>query len=299
MRSIARNLPPVPSWADLKAALASARREYLTEEREARVAFVGCLVFGNQFRMFHWDGRTGQFSTGTYFVEGTGSERFKKLAKSLNPTNVRTQIVPHAIAGLGTAIGRIGHLLGGEIFDGLNLPDFFGGGFDMVFFDGQTFRRMASLVQIFLTMNIIEVGEPSKFWFELRGPSFWQSFNKGLKLERIEFFPDAIACSDKAIKMRIKAERSANAPWFWDADCGDPNPSEPRCAVIHTRAIRERKRLANGCTAYILPNDEIKIVREPTSVSFEFSEQFVRSQCQLALSVHSSWESRARLASKT
>ena len=276
-------LPDEPALTDLETAF----HHYHAIEPKADVTLLGALVYGDKFNMFRWDGPTRQFSTGQHFVEGSGAAPFdRQNPEDLRPPE-RTPIVGTLSSAVGWGMSRIGHLLGGEILAGLNLVDHFGGGFEVVFFDGfdgKTFRRPASLIQIFLRTAILSVGErpedPSELAIEVGQTSFWQSFENGLKMERIDL--DAAPWSTQEMSLPIKSIQTQRASLFSGLDCGEPHPSAPSFVIIHTQILSEDRRLGFGSTVYQLPTDEIQAVHDDTSVHLKFSNQFFLGQCQSA-----------------
>ncbi len=137
-----------PSLADIRA--------YFTNSFGYKVppcTIIGWLADNGSFSCFRWrSDKPSQFDLGDHYVEGTGSVAFASLYLNRIPVISETQI--------GTALAMIANLVKEEVLYGNNLPHFFGGGFNIIYWDERKFVIVPSVTFVFLETR--ETDDPSK-----------------------------------------------------------------------------------------------------------------------------------------
>jgi hypothetical protein len=304
IRYLQETLTDTSSLEDLKVAFL----QYEKIQPDSPVELVGSLVFGqNKGTIFNWKGyEHGKFSIGAFFTSGSGSETFQAELAPLPLYYSKPDVYPEMDA-VSWAIERVGFLLGGEILRGANLPDYFGGGFDVAFFDGHTFRRIASLIQLFVDLDLVWASEPgipvvlpsgyhrhARYKMQTLATTFWQTFRGGLVLERIYHQPLSYS-SVKRLRSSIKSRRVAKAPVFQDLDCGESAPTGPRFVIIHRRLLASGIEYGVGSQVYRLPNSHISIFRDGSSVRVRLSEAFLQDQAAILMKILEKPELREKM----
>ena len=222
-------------------------------------------------------------------MSGSGSEIFKTR---ITPPEYVVESDGHTpdTGAASWALCRICEMLGEEILWGANLPDYFGGGFDVVFFDGRTFRRVASIVQIFLGLNVVSLGRPTevapsgaqlvaRYEWKIQCTIFCQSFqNSRLILERVGLEENPLLRSTTKSWSDIKYIRTVQAPVFDGLDCSERTPLGPNFALIHRRIYAGTTGVAIGSEVYKLPNVDVTISRYKRSIRLRYSRKFLEDQ---------------------
>jgi hypothetical protein len=191
-------------------------------------------------------------------------------------------------AAAGWALQLIGYLLADEILTGANLPEYFGGGFDVAYYNGSTFRRVASTVQLLFTYEITSsrsakvsssgMNHDLSYFMAVRPTMFWQSvMGRELILERLDLDQMPLSWSKRGLWAKIKSRRTVEVP-FLDLDLANTNSSEPEFAIIHHIITAGNSSFAAGCSVYKLPNLDFRIWRNQSTVRFRFSSNFVKSE---------------------
>ena len=294
-----------PSLGELQLAF----KKYEEIDPGSPVELVGSLVFDDaNYTIFHWDGglKSGNFETGSSFVSGSGSETFKTRITAPEYNAESDNHTPDTGAA-SWALLHICAMLGEEILWDANLPDYFGGGFDVVFFDGSTFRRVASIVQIFLGLNVVSLGRPAevapsgaqlvtRYEWKIQCTMFCQSFQNGrLILERVDLKENPLIYSTTKSWADIKYIRRAQAPVFDGLDCSERTPSEPNFALIHRRIYAGTTGFAIGSSVYKLPNVDVTISRYKRSIRLRYSRKFLEDQTRDMLAAFDSLGNREKV----
>lgn len=238
------------------------------------VILVGSLVWQESATFFRWDSANGQFLTGPFFAEGSGARSFHaSFAPERDPKILTTSGFDEPVlAAAGWGIRQIARLLAGEILNGENLAEHFGGGFDLVIFDGNSFCRVAALTQIFMKANLVSLS-PLKVGFKFLASSIWQSVENSLIVERVDVALTG-KMTPRIITARILKNKRSEATFFRAAEYGKGNPEEPKFLAVHCQL-----RVADGSfglysSTYGIPNTEIRVERSSTKLRLRFSEDF-------------------------
>jgi hypothetical protein len=144
------------------------------------------------------------------------------------------------------------------------LGEYFGGGFDVAYYDGNSFRRIASIVQLLFTYEITlsRSGEVSSsgmnhnlsYFIATRPTMFWQSvIGNELILERIDLDQNPLSWSKRGLWAAIKSTRAVKLT-FLDVDLANTDSNDPEFAIIHRIITAGNNSFAAGCTVYKLPN---------------------------------------------
>lgn len=244
----------------------------LSEEVPADIDLVGTVVEGETFGSFHWDGTTGAVRRGLHLTAGTGALRLEKSGDLANTLWSRITTDHPVEAACARGINIISQLTRDEIFRGDNLPQYFGGGFDVIYFASDLgFHRVSSVVQLFMSA---EIGPP-----DLRGrrrirygsyqTSFWQRFNSGLHVERVDLERTRMLIGE--LRARVAATKSSISPVWDDIDRGEPAPDWPNFGVVHFLVRNLTEVFLAGSRVYLLPNTDLKIKKKAGMITARFS----------------------------
>jgi hypothetical protein len=166
---------------------------------------VGCLFTSDtHFAPFKWRASDGRFETGPFFAEGSGADTLRNQFERRR--GVSSEIAHKILLG----IEAVGLLLAHEIIEGANITSYFGGGFDIVYYDGAVFRRPASIVHSFFDMKLRDDG--LGFGLGQFPTSFWQTFgDEGWTVERVDF-SDKPLRPNMTLKSKIEKATVAQIP---------------------------------------------------------------------------------------
>jgi len=266
-----------PSIRELQGALTKYYRA--TPPRLRDVRLVGVLISNGVSTIFRWNGETDEFSTGSFFVDGSGTDGLhEQIGKTLSAgtLNLDADLVGQRSHddSVRLVLGRVGFFLGEEILLRRNLPDHFGGGFDIVFFDGHQLRRVASFCLLPVDATLIKHSTRNiEYDLQFRATSFWQSWHNGLVTSRIDFESQAGTFSREEVCLKIKSRSSATAQAF-PVDQGEHEPERPRYIGFYQRLLAADAAVASQCIIYRTPSEDVAISEKDNLVRIRLSQNF-------------------------
>lgn len=158
------------------------------DEDEMDLALLGSVVC-EQASIFRWDGRGKQATAhDLMFVDGNGAREFRRrleiteLHAARGELGISNQLI--------WALRQIGQMTFDEITIGRNLSDLFGGGFDIVFFDGARFTRVHRVIHLQIWTDLSPTYKDGRKMIEFESAwgnkVFWQEYGASAHFRRYE-----------------------------------------------------------------------------------------------------------------
>jgi hypothetical protein len=120
----------------------------ITKFKDLPCIIIGWVAENNKMTCFKWrSDQPQEFIVADAFVEGSGSEYFRSI------------FTPLAVLGenpIESVLTKVAHVLKDEVLYGTNLWQLFGGGFKIIYHDGQRFVVLPSVTYIFLQLEELE-----------------------------------------------------------------------------------------------------------------------------------------------
>jgi len=118
---------------------------------------IGWLVDNMDVTSFSWSSEARAISiSGEPSIDGSGKENFERNLREvrvhLHYTNVTGNDIPKA---LREALGHAGYIIGKELATGETIYALYGGGIEVIYFDGRRFRYVHNITYLFWPTEII------------------------------------------------------------------------------------------------------------------------------------------------
>jgi hypothetical protein len=125
------------------------------------VQMVGLVLEGkNTVRGFGWNARTynSQF-LGEIQLAGSGSDHFLQVLQNCDSSRITAGSPSNFVAAAGKLLIVAGAVLGGEMNTLSNLPHFYGGGIEIVYFNKGKFEKISEITYVFWQVSFTSTEE--------------------------------------------------------------------------------------------------------------------------------------------
>jgi len=286
IKHLEQELPLSPTVDALAASLAS-----FFETGPSELSIVGSLVQSREWWNFHWDGRTGALELGEQFVAGTGAKKISSLLNDVFDHDHEYREIPPtnpATLAAAWATQLISELFSDEVMYGENLEDFFGGGFDVVYFDYGGFKRAASITQLFAEIEVLQLdhGQRPNYKFGFNATSMWQHCaTSTLVVERIDLSKGRALhnASHNIWRSRIRVVKRSNVSKFDQDKRVSSKVDLLRFVVLHVRVQVRNGEFGSGSIVYLSDSSDFKVIRHQRWIEIRLAKAAIDSIFQ---SVH-------------